>query len=286
MRTLVLLSLVLSFTGIASATTDWKGPLNGGVDQDWFNAANWSLGVPDVALQATQGGIRTYSGGSYANSLTVCPVINSGNATTKEIRIGGAGNSADMSYMVMNGGTLATQNFLMIGPDSGSIRSGTLYVHGGTITLGGAADGIRTSGHLFVGHGTGTTAGIVGKLFMNAGTIDAGADFAIGKNNSQGEVYLSGTATIYANTLKMRPDSASASAYMDISGLAKVIINGDVRTTVQAYINSGWITAEAGDGTVYNVFDSVNNKTIISAIPEPATMTLLGLGILGLIRRK
>jgi hypothetical protein len=302
MRKLVILFLVLGVTSMASATYDWRGPAyTTPGTQDWFTASNWGGtpgGVPGIAA-VTPTGVRTYGSANYDTSLTTCPIIANGDARALEVRVGSASPTAP-AYLVMNSGTLKTTNFLMIGVDSATNggRSGAVYMHGGTMILGGAtADGLdngsRTSGHLYVGHGTGQLTP-TGFLSMDGGVIDAGGDFAIGKNNTKGQVYLSGDAIIMANELKMRPDYSEAlnnlaSAYMDISGLAKVILTGNETVNVGTWTGLGWITADGGDSQVqYQYFTTGQyaGKTVIGVIPEPATVCLLGLGGLSLLRRR
>ena len=63
-----------------------------------------------------------------------------------------------------------------------------------------------------------------------------------------------------------------------------MILAGDDTIAVDAFIASGLITGYDGAGTASAVFDGVN--TTVSAIPEPATMVLLGLGGLLSLRRR
>jgi hypothetical protein len=293
MKKLLVLTVILALSLPVFASTDWRGPAyTTPGTQDWFTASNWSAGVPDVALMGTQAGARTYGSNCYDSSLTTCPIIANGAATTMELRVAGdnAGTPAiaKTAYLIMQSGSLATQNYLMVGGDSGTGggRSGTVVMHGGNMILGGASNGVRTTGHLFIGHGTGTYTGIIGTLIMDGGVIDAGGDFAIGKNYSQGYVYLSGDATIIANSLKMRPDNAAAVAYMDLTGNSKVVINGDITSSIATYISNGWLTGNGNDYEImydYNV--TTPGKTTIF-VPEPTTICLLGFGLFGLIRRK
>jgi hypothetical protein len=300
MKRAFVLLVMLGLASMASATHDWRGPAyTTPGTQDWFTASNWGGtpgGVPGIAAVSPTG-VRTYGSNNYDTSLTTCPVIAIGDARAFEVRVGSASPTAP-AYLVMNSGTLKTTNFLMIGVDSATNggRAGAVYMHGGTMILGGAtADGLdngsRTSGHLYVGHGTGTLTP-TGFLSMDGGLIDVGGDFAIGKNNTSGQVYLSGDAIITANELKMRPDYSAinnlASAYMDISGLAKVILTGNETVNVGNWAGLGWITADGGESDLqyaYYTSGQYAGKTVIG-VPEPATVCLLGIGALTLLKRK
>jgi hypothetical protein len=292
------LAVVATASAVTTVQDAWKGPAGGGTSQDWFAAGNWTAGVPAIQSDyATTGkyGVTTYNGtgsNNYDTSLTTCPVINDGDARAVEIRVGGQAVTVanyTTAYLVMNSGTLATQNWLAMGTNTGAgDRSGIFYMHGGEATLGGAFDGVRTSGHLYVGNGT-VSASCIGKLFMDGGTIDAGGNFTIANGLSGGQAYLSGEALITANNFSMRPNSSNAnSPLLDISGLAKIIVNGDVTGNLGMYVANGWIKVNnvlaARDVNLH--YDFTGGKTTIYAIPEPATLCLLGLGALGLLRRR
>lgn len=303
MKKLIVLLLLVA-AGSASAATvgdGWKGSAGGGVSQDWFDGANWQYGVPYIASDyATSGkyGVTTYygtSGTNYDNSLTTCPIIANGDARAIEIRVGGTAvtGTNETAYLVMNSGTLKTVNWLGLGINTGvGDRNGTFYMHGGAITLGGATPdgldtGARTTGHLYVGNGT-TSTTAMGKLYMDGGSIDVGANFIIANGTkSGGEAYLSGNALItVAGNFQMRPNTANTSTpKLDISGNARIVINGDKTAAVQGYIDNGWIQINGVDADYSIVsYDSGTGKTTI--VPEPATICLLGIGALSLIRRK
>jgi hypothetical protein len=286
-----LLLFFLGIASIASAVTTvqdgWLGPSGGGVSQDWFTGSNWDKGVaPFIQDYPTSGnyGVTTYkgtSGTNYDTDLATCPVITDGDAAAIEIRVGGGLGVTEIAYLVMESGTLATQNFLGLGiHTTAGDRSGVFYMHGGDITLGGAANGVRTSGHLYVGNDT-SDSSYFGKLYMDGGTIDVGATFYIANGVGGGEAYLSGDALITANSLSMRPNASNVNTpKLSIADNARVIINGDITGTLSGYFANGWITGATYD---YNI--TTPGKTTIY-VPEPATICLLGLGALSLIRRK
>ena len=301
---LILLAVAASASAVTTYNTAWRGPAYDPVNntQNWFTASNWQYGVPTIQSDyATSGkfGVTTYHGtGStnYDTDLISCPIIANDDARAVEVRVGGQAVTVvnyTTAYLQMDSGTLKTMNFLTLGCNTGAgDRAGIFYMHGGTATLGGAtADGLdngsRATGHLYVGNGN-TSAGW-GKLFMDGGIIDVGGNFTIGNNLTDGEAYLSGDALIMANGFSMRPNSANVNnPYLDVSGQAKIIVNGDVTTNVATYIGNGWLTAEGGESLLqYQYYKSGQfaGKTVIG-VPEPATVCLLGLGVLGLIRRK
>jgi hypothetical protein len=85
----------------------------------------------------------------------------------------------------------------------------------------------------------------------------------------------------------MKPAAGSGTASLEIDGSGEVIVSGNVASSITTnYINTGWIfTTDAGK-SVQAVYDNLGGDTVVSVVPEPATIGLLGFGALSLIRCK
>lgn len=234
-------------TSLFAVEVTWD---NSSGDNLWSNNLNWSMDtLPDLAAGAT-----LYLGSGPDNG----PLI-SGIANALEIRLGGpGGGTVSTTLRIVNGATLTTANWLMVGTDSPSIRSGSLNMTGGTVILG---TGDRLNGHLFVPH---SIAGTNGYLKITSGLIDVGALFSIANGaGTTGHVDLLG-GVITANTFQMSAGGA-ANASMDITS-GTLIINGNQTALINTYIANGWITAYAGNGSVdvdYNITNP--GKTTVKA---------------------
>jgi hypothetical protein len=293
---LVSLIFVLALvSNVSAAVYVWKTTNTNG---DWFTATNWTvsppLGAPlitdGVTLHATYPAPTTAANGIF---------INSGNATTLEFRVGGAPNpissppgtaSDKFGYLTMNGGTLTTTNWLMVGTDSSGFRSGEVIMNDGNMILG---TGTRTNGHLYIGSGRDAdpnTAVVTGILRMISGTIDAGGTFGVARRHTSGYVYLDG-GTILANDFTMKDPGLivgglSGTAYMDITGSGKVIINGDKTGKVATYIANGWLMGNGNDYDILYDYGITNPGKTTIYVPEPTTICLLSIGALSLLRRR
>jgi len=273
MRKVLILLLVLGVASMASAagvTTTWK--ITG--TQDWLTATNWSAGLPtnEVGNSTT-----LYASTTQANG----PIINGAGATALAIRCGGAGGPLGTTahMTVQAGGDLTVGDFMLIAPDSitGGGRNGMLHMDGGTITL------LTAQGKLGVGNGAdGNPTGsqnITGTLEMTGGNINA-RTMMIGANLTKGIVTISGGTIDLIIDFVMRPNALNPNVpSLTISGSGKIIVTGNLSDRILGYQGAGWINEEA-----VVTYNAGTNRTTIT--PEPATLCLLGIGALSLIRRK
>lgn len=274
MKKLLVLVLLLGVASGAWASTDW---ISTGTSSDWFTAANWSAGVP-VLTPTTN--TRTYATNANPNYM---PIISGGAAVAHQLDIGGSSQAGTLQVppitgkVTLNSGSLAITDYFRAGSSSTSNRWGAFYMNGGTVTVGN---------YFTVGYGANTTD-VRGWLYMTNGTMTVTNAFTIAKAlGASGYAYITG-GTINAGSLLFNSDAGvhTGTALLDISGSGKVVLNGDVVATVLGFRDDGRIKsngAELLDEWVS--YDAGTNKTTIT--PEPATLCLLGLGALSLIRRK
>jgi hypothetical protein len=271
MRRLLILLLVLGVASIAFGDRTWDN--GGGADLNWMNPLNWSGDTLPVNTGVGLDLAKLYKTTGVANML-----INSAGPTAWQVKLAGPNPPTSpltwCTLTVASGGVLDVGEYLMVGIDSTVNRSGQLDMTGGTINLGTKT---AVSGHLYLGF---AIAGTTGWLNMSGGTINGTADFTISNGaGTKGYAVLSGDAKIYANQLKMNV-SGTGTASLNLSGNAQVIINGDCTANVATWQDNGWINDEVQTSLTMNP-----GKTTLY-IPEPATLCLLGIGALSLIRRK
>jgi hypothetical protein len=212
--------------------------------------------------------------------------VNGGEAENKNLRIGWHNGSSNASVVIDNG--LMTTNIdAIIGEGNGSANSaaGALNINGGTFT-----SNARMAVGLNGGYGT---------LTMTGGILNAHNLYVATNADSTGRVYLNGGTINVSSSLFFNTDGAgsgnnivsSADGVMDITG-GKIVLKYDPQQNLGWYAdnleNAGLLTAYNGNGEIVSYQDQATGYTVIEAIPEPATIVMLaiGVGFIGTNRKK
>jgi hypothetical protein len=180
-----------------------------------------------------------------------------------------APTSADVPYVfrvngpVIHAGDSATASSLIIA-DWG--YTGKVSMTGGNLDLGWG---------LYLGYGAGSN----GTFTMSNGTVTVGGPVEAGISGA-GYVNLFG-GTMSCNIVRLAQNAGSTGVINITNG---TLLVWDT-TNLTSYIASNKIVAYGGAGQIVVESTGHNGFTAITAIPEPITVTLLGIGGL-LLRRK
>ena len=232
-RVIYLISFVLALSLVGNVQAQDATWTDAEGDHLWSTLGNWSE-FPTLAHWA-----------KIRNGLPG-PIIDSEGAEARRVHIGYAEGGA----LTVDGGTLVisgVQPDLLIGKNGGSA---TLNMISGTITV---ARDLEVAG------------GDPGIVNMTGGTIIVGDDFEIPESQGDGvsiaEVHLDGGSIIIDGDLHMFDQGS-----LDITA-GTLILNGNVVSAVQGYIDNGLITAYDGDGTVQLDYDVTNKDKTTLQLP-------------------
>ena len=165
------------------------------------------------------------------------------------------------SIGMVPGPVVANEGFLADIIWVGSGRAAAdLTVDGGTLT---------TNKWVIVGINTGSN----GTINMKSGTFTINSTLLLGdREEGTGHVNLDG-GVITVNNLEMRrgPDTVGT---IDVQA-GTLLVNGDAVSTIQGYIDNGWITAYDGNGTLQLDYNVTNEgQTTLTAVhslnPNPS----------------
>ncbi len=211
--------------GTALADTNWTGA----VDGDWFNAANWTNGVP-----ANTGAFSNING-------PVTAVVGAPGGTTEDRTSVGSGSGVSGSVTIENGGTLTTGCCFYLGNNGGT----------GTMTVSGT--GTVTAPNIFmIGNYTST-----GHLTIeNGGTVNSGSSTFVGRwDGSTGFATVTGQDSVWNTSWNLTlagelPSSATAYGELTISdgGLVRVNSGNSALRIGYAADSTGLLNIGAAEG--------------------------------------
>lgn len=268
---------VVLMTGVSYAADAWWDADNKpGTDGMWSTASNWWTNA-DGGMPAG-GPNGDFMVGFNHSNLVVCTLNTAVSVNQIKLAEGGVG------YLkIVNGGSLTTKLNEWSGIGFGAGGQGTLEIDGGSFTTVG--DG----GHLWIGGDAGN--GAVGTVIvkgggtMTVGQGGGGAQFGLGWSGGTGNALIEDGLLWIANWHDSL--SITAGSNMNITG-GTVRIKGYRLDGINAMVGDGRITGYGFADTSHVLvnWDAAKEETVITAIPEPMTMLLFGLGGLALIKRK
>lgn len=310
MKKLVLLLMVVGLVCAANAADlryrgsgPWQN-ISDGTSSGWISAAlpgtddnaraNWggatiTLGYAAPSVKGIQAGVD--ESGTFE--------INAGGVltTTAESKIGN-NNFCTGTLIINTGGVMNNTGWFGVAVGNGGVKSSVYGATSGVVEINGGT--LNISGHLWSATGNTNASNPGGPTSIATITINAGGVINVGGNLGLGTINAStpsaggGIATLNVNNGGLlnlyqwsETGSIQAGSVLNINGTGTVIIKGNRGAQADAYFALGKIASDRGAiQWVYTPGGTGQDYTTITAIPEPATMSLLGLGALALLRKK
>lgn len=252
---LVSVVAILLMASVASAATVWN-PAGNSVtpgSQAWGDVNNWTNGLPD----ADQKAVFNVPGAAEAQV----------SGTFSGMQIVQGDNNVGGVLRILSGGSLTTKvAWSAVGYNN---TAHVIVDAGGTYNF---------AQHAWIG----LLAGANGTLDIS-GTVTVGQMLGIGWNGGVGTINVQDGGVL--DLFQMHGDGSSSvkvASVLNIDTGGQVLLPGDYTSIINAYIANGRMASDGVIGPV--AIDVSSGDTVLTAIPEPATMILLGLG--GLLIRK
>lgn len=242
-----LLAFAVSLATTAQADNNWTGAAGDGL---WSSVGNWSLGVLPTAGQ----------GNMFLNNQTFGPTITLNSTATFGGDIfgpewgvtlniaGGSLTQASPGFVFAPVGAVANPSVINVS-SGGYLEVQELLV--GDNWWFNTAPGVNLN---ITGNSTVKARGwtwIGGKINLSSGTLDIGGNVNLnagGQNN----------------------------AHVDIGAGTWIVRGGDISANVATWIANGQLTAYGGTGIISVDTLTLPGGTIITAVPEPGSLALLG----------
>lgn len=252
-----LLAFAISLATSAQADNNWTGTTGDGL---WTTAGNWSLGVVPAPGQGNMFlNNQTFGSGITLNGTASFNGDVFGPEWGMSLNIAG-GSFTSLGFVFAPVGAVANPSIINVS-SGGYLEVGELLV--GDNWWFNTAPGVNLN---ITGNSTVKARGwtwIGGKINLGSGTLDIGGNVnlnASGQNN----------------------------AHVDIGAGTWIVRGGDISANVATWIANGQLTAYGGSGTINVDTVTLPGGTIITAVPEPTALALVGVtGLLaGIARRR
>jgi hypothetical protein len=266
------LPMAMLLAGSVSAQTDytWSGAGDG---TTWSQGANWVGGVMPPASSTTH---AIFLGTGYPTTSTLPITIGSSDVVQATDQLFGPEWGQTLNIY----GTVNT-GFGFAPVSATSQNTSVINLYGtGSLTTG---DSIFVGDMFWFAGGPNVAVNLYDSSQMSTKYLALGGHLNIfGGTVTVSTALLTGTPTagVWGSTL-----STDATRLIDIAG-GQLVVMGDATTQMSDLISRGVLQ---GNGIVGNVSidtSSLPGWTIVTAVPEPASLTLFGVGGLALLLRR
>ena len=278
-KKLVCLLMVLSFASVASATHYFTAGMDGST---WEDTLNWTPTSLPGSLDNAR--IRNNVTGKSA-------VISSAGMECAKLQLSYT-TSAPSTVTINSGGVLTCQG-------SVEVYVGAGYVSSVTINAGGTFNACKqvstTIGAFKIGRSSagGThTVTVAGNLNIEGVGAENDAELMLNTNPAMGggaqnssTLDILNGGLVVADQMSINWDTLDGDVDLKVSGTGKLKVHGN-KALDWLYIAKAKGGILYGNGIANAVMISYDGTDTILEVPEPATIAMLGLGGLALIRKR